>query len=105
MRYTLHLIFALSMCFIACGGDDDPVANCNSQGFVIEYEDEIAAIGTATNAWLMDQSQANCDALKDAYTAYLNVLDAWEDCANQLGEAEEWQQAIDEAQASVNTIC
>lgn len=105
MRYTLLFIFALSMCFIACGGDDDPGTNCNSQGFLIEYEDEIQAIGTASNAYAMDQSQENCDALKDAYTAYLNVLDNWEDCANQLNQFDEWEQAIDEAQASVNSIC
>ncbi|NNE14495.1 MAG: hypothetical protein HKN51_05930, partial [Saprospiraceae bacterium] len=91
---------------ISCGGDDGPGgSSCNSQGWTVEYEDELDAVNDAATTWANDPTDANCEALKDAYNDYLDVLDDWEDCANQLDQFDEWQAAIDAARQTVDSIC
>ncbi|MDF1698313.1 MAG: hypothetical protein P1U56_20860 [Saprospiraceae bacterium] len=106
MKYTIYLLFAFALCFASCGGDDGPSgAECNSLGFTAEYEVELTAISEAATVWANDPTEANCDALKDAYNDYLDSLEKWEDCANELNQFNEWQAAIDAARQSVSSIC
>ena len=103
MKTIFYSLLLTGLLFTACGDDDDPV-NC-SNSWTIEYQAELDAITAASTVWANDPSQANCDALKDAYNSYLDALEGWEDCANQVNQLTEWQAAIDAARLSADSIC
>lgn len=95
----------VGVCIIAapflgsCGKDDpDP---CN---YLTESQQEYDALITASNAWAADPSNtAKCNAYKSAYQAYLNELDSHNNCV-PVGQEAAYQQAIDDAQASINQL-
>ena len=106
-KFSILLFMAtLIIASFGCGGDDpnDPPSGCNTV-FSQTFNGELDAISTAANAYGMDPSQDNCDALKDAYNDYLDALEDWEDCANFYNQFDEWQAALDSARASVENIC
>jgi len=98
----LFVVFLVPLLF-ACK-KDDPVA-C-STAWSTELQNEITAISTAVQVWSMDQSEENCNALKDAYQDYIDALKPYGNCATLTGQDRvAWQQAIDEAEESIDSIC
>ena len=97
-------IFTMIICFgmISCGDSNDAI-NC-STNFNQEFTLELNNISTAVQAFGVDQSTANCNALKDAYNAYLDGLETWEDCAIEFNNVTEWNAAIDSARESINQL-
>lgn len=106
MKTIFYSLVLTGLLFTSCGDDDGPgnAANC-ATSWTVEYADEIADLEAATTAWVNDPSQSNCDALKDAYQAYINVLEDWGDCANQANVYDAWEAALEAAQLSLNTLC
>lgn len=99
-RY-LALIFSFVILF-SCK-KDNPI-NCGFWG--AELLNEITAISTASTIYSQDQSAANCNALKDAYQDYINAMKPYGDCATLTGQDRtEWKQALDEAEADLDSIC
>lgn len=88
---------------MSCGGDDVVGATC-STNFAQSFEDEVTALNNASLAYGMDQSAANCEAFKNAYLDYIDALEDWDECAVFYNQEVEWQQALDSARESVNTI-
>lgn len=109
-KFTLLFCFLSVMIIgIGCGGNDggssdDPPTGCSSN-FTEDFLDEINNINTAIMAYAADQSEENCNAVKDAYNAYLDALEGWEDCANFYNQLQSWQEAIDTTRESIDTIC
>lgn len=98
------IIIACGFGFTSCGSDDGP-AGC-SVAWATDLQAELTAIQNASVAYSNDQSQANCDALKAAYLAYVNKLRPYGNCTGLTGQDRaSWQQAIDEAEDNVSTIC
>ena len=96
---------ALSFCMISsCGDDDSPSNNvdCSSSLEVNRaVADDVEAIGIAIQAWIVDQSPQNCNALQTAYQNYIDALESLQDCANQAGVGQEFSQALSEAQNNI----
>ena len=100
-RYVA-LIFSLAILF-SCK-KDDPVL-C-STAWATDLQNEITAIGTAATIYAQDPSDANCTALKDAYQDYIDALRPYGNCATLTGQDREaWQQALDEAEENLDTMC
>jgi len=90
-KYTLLFLFASMMTFaISCGDDDNDSPSGCTQNFLNDYQTEIDNINAASTTWAMDPSEANCNALKDAYDDYFDALENWEDCANFYNQVTEW---------------
>ncbi len=86
----------------ACKDDDDDPVNCN---YLTEVQDELDAVTAAANAYSADPTNpAKCQSFVAAYQDYLNALEDHVECAATAGQEDELQQAIDDAQASLNTI-
>jgi hypothetical protein len=54
----------------------------------------------------MDPSDANCNALKAAYQDYIDALRPYGNCPTLTGQSRtDWQNALNEAEADIDTIC
>lgn len=103
------LFFCLLGLFLipACGGDDDSSdpSGCGTNfNFQTELAAETTALSDATQVWVNDPTTENCNAYKAAATAYLDAAIGLEDCAILAGQATEFNQAVADAQASVDAI-
>ena len=74
--------------------------------WVTQVSTELNAVSAAATAYAADDSPANCNALKTAYQNYLNVLEPFVDCASWTAQqSTELQNAINDAQQQINTLC
>lgn len=102
MKNLFALLFlALAITFSSCKKDDK--VTCDN--FALTFEAELEAISTAAAAFSSEASTANCNNLKDAYSNYVDVLEAWEDCAATLNITSTWKTSLDEARANISSIC
>ena len=93
-------ICIMSIPFFSSCGDNDP----DPCDYAQETQDELNAVIAAQEAWVADQGNvAKCNAYKDAWTNYLNELEDHSDCVRDVDQ-EAYDQAIDDAQASINQI-
>ena len=100
--HHLALIFCFLLLF-SCK-KDNPVA-C-STAWASELQNEFSAISTAVTVYTLDQSEANCNALKAAYQDYIDALKPFGNCATLTGQDRtEWVNTINEAEANLDTIC
>jgi hypothetical protein len=106
MRNGIKKMAVLLLCFSLftfCGKDG--VGNNCSNNFGTQFQSDLNAISAASTAYGNDQSQANCNALKAAYQNYVDNLRDWEECARVGGFTQAWQDALDDAEASIAGIC
>ena len=107
MKYTFFLfIFSILILTSSCSNDDDPVTSSEdcTTTFSLSFEDELLAVNNTSQTYANDPSSSNCQSFKDAYQDYLNALDTWKDCANFYNQVVQWEQAIDAAQLSLDSI-
>nr|MDQ3017432.1 hypothetical protein [Bacteroidota bacterium] len=69
-----------------------------------ETQNELTDYTNALNAYSADPSTAKCNAFKTAATNYFNALDDHRNCATTPAEEAQLQDAIDEAQASIDSF-
>lgn len=101
----LAFVMLALLVLFSCSKDDDGITPC-STNWALEISSEITAISTAYSNYAMDQSEANCNALKDAYRQYIDALKPFGNCSTLAGaDRAEWQDAIDEAEEELDTIC
>lgn len=101
----LIIIFCFTLFITSCSKDGDGVVPC-SAAWSTELNTEFTAITTAATTYAMDDSEANCNALKAAYQDYINAMKPYGNCATLTGQSRaDWQKAIDEAEADVATFC
>jgi len=86
--------------FLGSCGKDDP-EDCS---YVTETQDEYDALIAATNAYSADPTNtAKCNAYKNAFQDYLDELQEHDNCV-LAGQEAAYQQALNDAQASINAI-
>ena len=86
--------------FLGSCGKDDP-EDCN---YATETQDELNVLNTATDAYFADpQNTTKCNAYKTAWQNYLNELQEHDNCV-LAGQEAAYQQALNDAQASINMI-
>lgn len=101
--YHTVFVFIAFLVLSSCSKDDD--AGC-SGAWGTELQNEITALSTAIGIYYEDETEANCDDLKDAYQDYINALKPYGNCATLTGaNRAAWQDAINEAEADLDTIC
>ena len=93
MKTIFYSLILTGLLFTSCGDDETTASNC-AASWTIEYSDELNAVLAASNAWGMNMTQENCDALNAAYAAYINALRDWEDCADALNLTDSWEAAV-----------
>jgi len=90
----------MSIPFFSSCGDDDPDP-CN---YFDEVQDELNAFNSATEAYIADPTNTTkCNAYKAAAQDYLHALEDEADCV-PAADQEAYDQSIDSAQASINSI-
>lgn len=106
LKTLFYFMAFISVGLIACGDDDDDGnVDCNSSFSIqAELQDEIDAFTDAAFAYGNNPTPENCEAYKDAAADYLEAAEALQDCANQVGQGQEYQQALQAAQDSVDSI-
>lgn len=91
--------------FISCGGSDDEVASC-SIAWSTELADEATTLQNTLTVYSSDPSQANCDAVKAAYQAYIDALRPYGNCTALTGQNRTtWQTFLQELEDEVATVC
>jgi hypothetical protein len=101
LRY-LAIIFSFAILFSCKKNDPTPC----STAWALDLQNELTAIGTAASIYFEDQSEANCNALKDAYEDYIDALRPYGNCSTLTGQDRtDWQQALDEAEDDLDSIC
>ncbi|MEM9548361.1 MAG: hypothetical protein AAGA77_20425 [Bacteroidota bacterium] len=102
----MAILFAVS--FSACGDDDDGGSgnvDCDNATEVNNaIADEAQAVTDASTAFANDPSDANCEAFKNAYLDYIDVLRDLQDCANQAGVGDTWQTTLDQAETAAEAL-
>lgn len=108
---NLFFFFALALTLAfstGCGGDDDGVnitPGCSDSAFTQAVQDAVQNLNDATQAYVNDQSTANCDAWKAAAQNYLDEVKSFETCAT-LNTRQDFLDAVREAEESLaNTTC
>lgn len=99
------LLLATSL-FLSCG-DDDGIAGAacgNSFNFQVELQAEANALTAAATAYAQDPTTENCNAYVVAFNDYLDAAEDLEECALLVGQAAEYNAAIDEARADLNSL-
>ena len=102
LNFSFLLFLASFFLVIGCGGDDDDGGSggsgdvdCNSSASIDNATaDELAAVTMALADYTADQSDSNCNALKNAYNALVDALKDLQDCADQSGLGTEHMQTI-----------
>ncbi len=97
----LAIIFSLTI-LSSCGKLKAPC----SIAWAIELHSELAAVTAASLAYTQDQSTENCNALKDAYQAYIDAMEPYGNCETLTGQdRDDWQEALDDAKDDLLTMC
>ena len=99
---TISMVLFTSL-FLLTSCDDDS-ACADNFNFSAEVADEFSALNDAAVAYGQDQSPENCNAYKSAATDYLDAMEELKSCAQIAGQGTAYQQAIDSAQAEVDTL-
>lgn len=100
MKLT-KLLFAFMLfgaIFTSCGDDE---VECTEAGINEAIQAESEALGEALSAFIVDDSTENCEVLRDAYQDFIDEAKNLQDCADEVGEGEEFMQSIEEAEASL----
>ena len=98
--FSCVLLFGL----LSCGGDDEDIEP--GDGDCEPWDEEYSALTAAAGAYAQDQTPENCIAYKDAYEAYLDAYREFGLCIGFTGpDLEEYEQNIEEAEASIDSLC
>lgn len=96
------VMFALMVLFSCSKESGTPC----SAAWGVDLQNEITAIATAATIYSGDQSDANCNALKAAYQDYIDALKPYGNCASLTGTSRtDWQNAINDAESEIDSIC
>lgn len=104
-KTALILLFSSIVLFSCKDDDDNDNGLCgNNWSPAVELESEITALSDAITVYSNDPTVQNCEAYKAAFQDYLNAIVSWEECYVHIGQQEQWQQDIDEAQADLDEL-
>jgi hypothetical protein len=111
LKYTYmskKIFFSLFLMVVVVGlwtcKKDSNTDTC-SGAWASELSNEVNAMSAAAQTYATNPTPANCNAYKQAAQAYLDGLAPYGNCATLTGQDRvAWQNALDGAQASVNSL-
>lgn len=68
------------------------------------FEDEISDITGSAVFYNTNPTPKNCENLLAAYTRYIDKLVDWKVCADEIGQGDQLQQFINDAEASKSNL-
>lgn len=101
---TLALTLTVSVLAVAACKKDDPVDPCNNFNLSVALQAESQALSNAASVYGQNPTTENCNAYRGAYQDYLDAAADLQGCANSVGQGAEYQQAIADAQASLDAL-
>ena len=105
-RLLSLLIIATIVGLSSCKKDENNDPEYCGTAWVNAVQDEFAAATNAAMTYAYDPTTQNCTAYKAAYQAYIDALKPYENCSLwTLQQKTEWQNALDEAEAELDTLC
>jgi len=105
LTYLLFVILFGVAIIVSCTKNKDTVPAC-SVAWASDLQDEIIAISNAGTAYASDPTEANCNAYKTAYQAYINALEPYGNCAALTGQQRaDFEEALQDARDSLSSLC
>jgi hypothetical protein len=102
----LSFFVFFTMVVSSCSKDGGTNGGNCSYAWAADLQPEYNVITSAAVAYSQDPSAENCNALKAAYQDWIDALKPYGNCAALTGQDRvEWQQAVDDAEAKVATLC
>jgi hypothetical protein len=102
------LCFLIIVSFLGIGSCKKKTTDpdiCGS-AWATQLSDETNALIAAAQTYSTDPTTQNCNAYKTAFQNYLDALQPFTDCTAWTTEQKnELQDAIDEAEAEISTLC
>jgi hypothetical protein len=100
----LRIVYVFCILALLSCSKDSEIVPC-SAAWASDLQNELTAISTAVALYSVDQSAANCTALKVAYQGYIDALKPYGNCATLTGQDRvSWQNALNESEASIDAI-
>jgi hypothetical protein len=97
--------FLITSGLFSCKSDEEKLEDCSIL-WATEVQDELNGISAAATAYFTDPSAANCNAYRSAYESYIDALEPYGECSALTGQnRSQWEQAIQDARESLNTLC
>lgn len=103
MKYGFYILVLTGLFFSGCSDDDNSV-NCDNIDLVVDYQTEQNAISEAQFAYLIDDSQENCEEAKRVVTEYLEILEPFEGCEWEEEKATAYDETVNELRAYLDTL-
>jgi hypothetical protein len=106
MNRVLCLLILVS--FFGIGSCKKKATNPDYCGtaWATQVSDEVSAMSVALQAYITDQSPANCNAYKSAVQKYLDALKPFANCeAWTAQEKSDLQDEIAQAEQDISTLC
>jgi|GEM_PF-580112 len=93
----------ISLSFASCGGDDD--VSCDDEAELTRILNNGAtSVGNAIAAFNQDQSDSNCNNLKDAFNDWIDDLRRLQGCADEVGQGDEFRDAINMSRDQLDSL-
>lgn len=94
-------VFPMVLTSLSCSGDDDNGTDGNT---INMCENDISAIlddlADANSTFIQNPTEANCEALRQVYFEYIDIL---EGCV-QIANNNQYQNQLDEAEQQINAL-
>lgn len=107
MKKLLSFLIILLLIGIgSCKKEDKEPDYCTSSTWTMQLADELNAMVAASLTYSSNPTTATCTAYKASIQDYLDALKPFEKCSLWTAEQkEDFQQAIDEAEAELDSAC
>ncbi len=101
----LRMVYVFCILALLSCSKDSEIVPC-SAAWASDLQNEFTAISTAAALYSADQSEENCAEFKAAYQDYIDALKPYGNCATLTGQDRtSWQNSLNEAEASIASIC
>ena len=100
----LSLSIVAVMFFNGCSLGDNSPLGCSVR-WAIDLQDELALLSSTAVAYSQNETEANCEAYRNALQAYLNKLKPYGNCQALTGkDRADFQESLDDAQESIDEL-
>ena len=101
-KSALYLfILILPFCITSCGDDLDCQDEQELSNFLAEA---LTPVNSAIFTFSADPTEENCNRVVDALEEFIDDMEPFQECADDLGMGAEWRQDIEEARDELSSI-
>lgn len=103
VKFSFFLLAIGLLTMFSCKSDSD--VNCDNEAEIERVlENGLDDVLTATFDYAGDQSTSNCNKLKDVYSSFIDTLEDFQSCADEVGEGDEFREAIQDSREALNDL-